>query len=874
MKKTFRTILAGALALLTVSCYDDSALRTDIADLKERVTELENKLNSEVSTLNTTIGALQTEIASLKTADANFMTELGQITAQLDAIDGKIDGKVSASESAVLTKIEDLKKDYAALEKVSAETIAKLTAVGVTKVEKNAAGNAVITFVDGNTVEVPAKPSTGIVTIVDGKWAVVGADGKTTVLDAQLHPDTKIEFQVDPKTGELKYSLGGQFVSTGAYVAGETFSVVTNVVEGDGIVTITIGGVEYDLPLVSTNTFEILSGMVFFNEGATKTIPVKMKGVVSAMLANAPAGWDAKLVGNSVQVTAPGESASEDEGGMYPGVGPLTRASSADEYETFGTIEVWVVTEDGKTFVGKLSVSLSTAFAEISISGGNVTVDVPMVEVLEWNDTWTEQVPTGEYDIAYKPVFFGACEADKFDGASLQNILDMFLIGEDEASYPEIFACYDLVNGYPTWLSTKTVPLATLLGEEPVAGKSYVVWSYCRNNNDEYENSDMTFVKKYYSHVAVTIAEPVASWNDADLNISVVGVENFHLMVMPKMMFDEYSMGYWSEEALQMFGGMFSFWDVYMPGMLHYTPGKEYAGSYNGKATLINPDEMVEFAPGEELVACVLPLDPSKANADYSFADVVTKTFKLADLKYNGAATVTVSDVVPTLTSVSAKVVSDKAAMTVYTFVQPEYLASEVDTTSTTELIDYMILELGNAYKSKDSDFTARNNTSEMSFDVETDYIMLTMAIDADGKCSNVVKTYFKTLGYPIKDDITVSVEGAPVFDAKKVTVTYKVTGASKLALYGYMTYHNASNPKFTTRANDSDAAISNIASKAAYNIAWFDVPESGLVTVTYSNYSSAYKYSYVVGCNWDADGNVVSMSDAFVFDATTYAAQ
>ena len=121
---------------------------------------------------------------------------------------------------------------------------------------------------------------------------------------------------MDPKTGELKYSLGGQFVSTGAYVAGETFSVVTNVVEGDGIVTITIGGVEYDLPLVSTNTFEILSGMVFFNEGATKTIPVKMKGVVSAMLANAPAGWDAKLVGNSVQVTAPGESASEDEGGF------------------------------------------------------------------------------------------------------------------------------------------------------------------------------------------------------------------------------------------------------------------------------------------------------------------------------------------------------------------------------------------------------------------------------------------------------------------------------------------------------------------------------------------------------------------------------
>lgn len=241
------------------------------------------------------------------------------------------------------------------------------------------------------------------------------------------------------------------------------------------------------------------------------------------------------------------------------------------------------------------------------------------------------------------------------------------------------------------------LPLDTLLGEETVAGKSYVVWSYCRNNNGEYENSDITFVKKYYSHVAVNIAEPVASWNDADLSVSVDGVENFHLMVMPKMMFDDYSMGYWSEEALQMFGGRFTFRDVYMPGKLHFIPGK---------ATLINPDEMAEFAPGEELVACVFPLDPSKANADYSFADVVTKTFKLA------------------------------------------------------------------------------------------------------------------------------------------------------------------------AKANDSAAALRNVFTKYTYNIVWCDVPECGLVEVTYTNYSSYYKYSYAIGCNWDANGNVVSMSDAFVFDATTYAAQ
>ena len=73
MKKTFRSILAGALALLTVSCYDDSALRSAIASLESRVTELENKLNTEVTTLNSKIDGLD---AAYKLADANLSAEL------------------------------------------------------------------------------------------------------------------------------------------------------------------------------------------------------------------------------------------------------------------------------------------------------------------------------------------------------------------------------------------------------------------------------------------------------------------------------------------------------------------------------------------------------------------------------------------------------------------------------------------------------------------------------------------------------------------------------------------------------------------------------------------------------------------------------
>ena len=51
MKKTLRTILAGAVALLAVSCYDDSELRGEVEKLDERVTALEAKLNAAKSML-------------------------------------------------------------------------------------------------------------------------------------------------------------------------------------------------------------------------------------------------------------------------------------------------------------------------------------------------------------------------------------------------------------------------------------------------------------------------------------------------------------------------------------------------------------------------------------------------------------------------------------------------------------------------------------------------------------------------------------------------------------------------------------------------------------------------------------------------------
>ena len=92
MKKTFRSILAGALALMMVSCYDDSALREDIKGLGERVTAIENALNAEVNGLNDLAGRLADAEDALAAANVSLTAAQGSISeilAALDAFDGQ-----------------------------------------------------------------------------------------------------------------------------------------------------------------------------------------------------------------------------------------------------------------------------------------------------------------------------------------------------------------------------------------------------------------------------------------------------------------------------------------------------------------------------------------------------------------------------------------------------------------------------------------------------------------------------------------------------------------------------------------------------------------------------------------------------------------
>jgi hypothetical protein len=79
MKKTLRTILAGALALVAVSCYDDSALNDAVNKLGDRVSAIEATLSAEVggvADLLSRVETLEGKVAAIKVETKDGVTTL------------------------------------------------------------------------------------------------------------------------------------------------------------------------------------------------------------------------------------------------------------------------------------------------------------------------------------------------------------------------------------------------------------------------------------------------------------------------------------------------------------------------------------------------------------------------------------------------------------------------------------------------------------------------------------------------------------------------------------------------------------------------------------------------------------------------------
>ena len=245
MKKTFRSILAGALALLAVSCYDDSDLRKQIADIDDRVVAIENTLNDEqygIDYLLSKIDELSGKIAAIKVE-----TDASGVTTVTLSNDSKI---VLAPQNGVLT-VED--NTWYAFDQVTGVK----TAVG------QVGDDVTFKVVNGELMYVASKDAEAVATGVKVTGYTAHVIG-----NAEVAEDGKsITVVVGDQTLELP--------------------LVTDAVAALGL---------------SRDSF-------YLYYGAEKTVEITAEGLNEIYVMNEPDGWRANIVDGALVVKAPTEKA-------------------------------------------------------------------------------------------------------------------------------------------------------------------------------------------------------------------------------------------------------------------------------------------------------------------------------------------------------------------------------------------------------------------------------------------------------------------------------------------------------------------------------------------------------------------------------------
>ena len=755
MRKTFKLFCAAAIAALTVSScgkiWDEfDSVHGQLDSIEARLDSLETALNSQVATINTTLGALAKADEALAAADKTLSTKLEAKDAELAEAIAEVVAALEAGEEELTAALEKLGEELGVEISTLAEEAKKALAdamakVAVQKVVKNEAGNYVLTFADGSTLEVAAADAnannTDLVTVVDGEWHVVLADGTTESLGVPVgHVD--LVFEVDYETKELLYSVDGgeKFEGTGAYVADDNYYLVTDFYEEENYVTICVGGVYYNLPKVSTAEALVLAGKTYFTAGQTKTVALQVKGIKSAFIASTPKGWNAEL--NFAELE-------------------LTVTAPAGEGATEGNVEVWLLTEDGVVRNAVLPVVLGPAVVEITVDPK--TNEVAMV--------------FNEVDGETPEVIYGASLASEFNPEYiLENLLYITYMGG--------FSNLDEEN-------PDTAPKATefegtmddLTGGSDYSAQ-YVVWAVVPEwKQSDYgyvaTNSVNDFVKVYHKMNAMnfefTPALSDVAFTVELLDPSVTGFYGFYAnqYTWPSVK-EMFEMGYLGIGDL--ISGVFG----------TELPCLEYEGSeFEGIASTFGlSEEYIEYGmlnnitPGSKPYIGIIPIVEGKE--DYTFADVIVKEVSTKALVAGG----TVANEITVEAGYDTFTLTVEAEDAAYMFYEV-YPKDSEDIPAT----DADVLAAVSEYNIPDVFYDEYEGVAEIEhmigyYDNPGDVFEVVLVLVSEDATCQVVRKEVATKKLPISEALSATIEAE--FDANSVTVdaTVTLTGAATKIAY------------------------------------------------------------------------------------------
>ena len=260
-------------------------------------------------------------------------------------------------------------------------------------------------------------------------WGITSTDGKKTFLkdgEGNMMPVTaaapKIRINTNTKEWEISTDGGKTWEPTGVYASGEgtgDTSLFSGVSQDDDYAYFTLkDGTILKLSKSKELKCEILSGKQYFANGEEKLISVEMSGI-SKYTVTKPDGWKASLTGKGLTIIAP---------------------VAENQYaETGGKVAIMAVASNGQSIISEIPVIIGEAPVTISVEGQTIST-------------------------------------------TLTNGVEMYYLGVLEINEYSAEAVAELVNGYAARMYMKTaaldkVPLAELIGKDPEAGKTYMIWA-------------------------------------------------------------------------------------------------------------------------------------------------------------------------------------------------------------------------------------------------------------------------------------------------------------------------------------------------------------------------------------------------------------
>jgi hypothetical protein len=778
MRKTFLTFCVAALSLLAVSScgkIEDSLndLKTGLENLTARVDKLEKDLNDKISQLSTKISDLD---AAYKLADADLLKklqdgdkaladELTALTAKLDALDGEVDGYIKSNDEALAAAIkayqDDLKKLADSMTEAQKQLAATdeallkaLTAVGVTKVEKNAAGNAVLTFTDGTTLEVPANPGTGIVTVVEDEvgnkfWAVV-VNGETVNLEVPVGHN-ELEFKVD-EDGALLYSVdgGANWSETGAYVAEDADSLIdfyqgetdemdweTDEMIKEDFYTVVFGGETYYLPIykVDNSVVSLKAGKTYFEYCESVTVDVVISDITSLYVMTKPDGWRASLEGKKLTVTAPAEDAVE-----------------AGYAEADGEVLLHATTAEGKCKIVKFAVATTPGFSLTVTEDGELTIVNP--EVVTQTNMW------GETMTDFNDALVGLAPVAAFEASPVAYVENIDNNWDDNwyylsnwkmntADMDEDWNMIYTIGGeyvpgeYEIDVIETTVPqmYADWTYGDEIPATPFVVWACPMNENGMPRVEDLVYAY-YYPSIKATVTAVAATTTDVEVEVKVVGANEYYV----GMVAEEQLYGFPIDTYMQMQEGPFGYFQMALQyGMADYAfqqMGTPFGGEYGEEMPETITASMLNYGqplmPNTKFYIWVFPVVDGLDLADYTYEKNLKPyiyEFETEGLTAGGSATVEFGEPNLSFTSMAVEVNATEGATMIYYNWYDEEEYNSFDEDALAEEL------LGNGFVIAGASGVARN--SEKNVAPGSEYFLVALAVDAEGKYGEVEAELF-----------------------------------------------------------------------------------------------------------------------------------